>query len=471
MTGVVIGELCARQIVGGFFHKMSPAALADCVRYTKILLPAQVFFFAGGLMSATLFARGRFAAAAFAPLLYNAGIIAGGVFFGRRLGVESLCWGALGGAILGPFLVPAADAFRRGARFVPRFSFGNRGFIDWLKLTLPLMIGVSLVSADDSIMRYFAGDDQGAITNFNYAKRLVAVPITVAGQAIGQASMPFFTRLFAEGKRAELAATFTRTARAAGVVALLISGAMIGLAAPIIDLLFRRGHFTTAMVPATAVYLAIFAAAVPLWALQGLAARMFYSARNTMTPMVAGTLITIASLPIYKIAYVTWGPTGLAIAWGSASSGTRRRWSRSRRSSCPSCARPPARNCAASARARSSRRWRGRRRGGRRARRRGCRSAGTRSTSRSAPSVARPSRPSSSRSRGRSASARSPGSSIIRSGEHERQRHRRRSASSSSDRRATRRTAARRRRAPTSPRELHHSSPTSSVPPTPMFDE
>jgi putative peptidoglycan lipid II flippase len=316
VTGVVVGEFYAHAIVRGFFHKMSPAALEDCARYTKILLPAQIFFFAGGLMSATLFARGKFAAAAFAPLLYNTGIIAGGWLLGRRLGVESLCWGALAGAILGPFLIPAVDAVRRGARFVPRFAFRSRGFIDWLKLTLPLMIGVSLVSADDWIIRYFAGDDQGAITKLNYAKRLVAVPIAVAGQAIGQASMPFFTRLFAEGKREELAATFTRTARSASVIALLIAGGMIGLAVPIVDLLFRRGRFTTAMVPPTAIYLAVFSAAVPLWTLQGLAARMFYSARNTLTPMIAGTLITGASIPLYMIAYRWWGPTGLAIASG-----------------------------------------------------------------------------------------------------------------------------------------------------------
>ena len=66
------------------------------------------------------------------------------------------------------------------------------------------MLGVSLVSADDWILRYFASGGTGDITRLNYAKRLFAVPISILGQAAGQASMPFFARLFGEGKRRSL---------------------------------------------------------------------------------------------------------------------------------------------------------------------------------------------------------------------------------------------------------------------------
>src|SRR5262249_25877188 len=60
-----------------------------------------------------------------------------------------------------------------------------------------------------------------------------------------------------------------------------------------------------------------FAAAVPLWAVQGLAARAFYAARDTLTPMIAGTAITLASLPVYAALYRALGPIGLAIASGA----------------------------------------------------------------------------------------------------------------------------------------------------------
>ncbi|MBI4508964.1 MAG: murein biosynthesis integral membrane protein MurJ [Deltaproteobacteria bacterium] len=315
-VGIVLGEIFAEPLCRLLFQELRPEALAACVHYTRILLPAQLFFFAGGLLSATLFARGRFAAAALAPLLYNLGIIAGGVLLGHRLGPASLAWGALFGAALGPFLIPAVSAIRAGARMFPRLAPRDPGFVEWFKLTLPLMLGVSLVTADDWLIRVLAGGDEGEITRLNLAKRLVAVPIAIAGQAVGQASMPFFAHLFAEGKREELAATFLKTARIAGVVALLASAWMIGLAEPLVDLLFRRHRFTYQDVGPTATYLAIFAAAVPLWSLQGLTSRVFYAAHNTVTPMLAGTIVTIASIPMYVFLHRSLGPAGLAVASG-----------------------------------------------------------------------------------------------------------------------------------------------------------
>ncbi|MSP15866.1 MAG: murein biosynthesis integral membrane protein MurJ [Myxococcales bacterium] len=315
-AGVLLGEFFSFALVDAFFHRMDPAAREQCAHLTRILLPAQLCFVAGAIATATLLARGRFAAAALAPLVYNGGIILGGVLLGDWLGIESLAWGALAGAFLGPFLVPAIDAYRQGARVRPWLSLSHPGFREWLALTLPLMIGVSLITADDWVIRYFAGAADGEITRLSYAKRLVGVAIAVAGQAVGLASMPFFARLFAEGKRVELADTVLRATRGAAVLAILAGAWLAALAEPLCDILYRGGRFLASDVKPTAVYVAIFAAAVPLWAVQGLLARAFYAARDTWTPMLAGTAVTVLALPVYAVAYGELGARGLAIASG-----------------------------------------------------------------------------------------------------------------------------------------------------------
>ena len=48
------------------------------------------------------------------------------------------------------------------------------------------MLGVSLVTADDWILRHYASSGVGDIARLNYAKRLFAVPIAVLGQATGK---------------------------------------------------------------------------------------------------------------------------------------------------------------------------------------------------------------------------------------------------------------------------------------------
>jgi putative peptidoglycan lipid II flippase len=311
----IIGlELGTPAITHRYLNKMRPDNIELAITLTRILLPAQLFFYIGGLASATLFARQRFVAVSIAPLIYNLGTIAGAVLFGRRVGVVGMAWGTLSGAVLGNFALQMIAATRAGLRYFPSLRLGHPEFKEWVLLSLPLMIGVQLVMADDWIIRYFAAADAGAISCLSYARKLVQVPVAVAAQAVGQASMPFFARLHAEGKKEELGQLVTKSARASAAVAALAACGLIALAVPAVDLLFRRGHFQLAQVLPTARYVAIFAVAIPLWAIQGLLSRAFYAMGDTMTPMVAGTAVTVISLPIYWGLHRLLDISGLVIA-------------------------------------------------------------------------------------------------------------------------------------------------------------
>jgi len=112
-----------------------------------------------------------------------------------------------GGSIVGPFLASVLGAVKIGTGYKPSFDIFNPAFREWVKLSVPLMLGVSLVTADDWILRHYASSGIGDIARLNYAKRLFAVPIAVLGQATGQASLPFFARLFNEKRLKEFATT------------------------------------------------------------------------------------------------------------------------------------------------------------------------------------------------------------------------------------------------------------------------
>jgi putative peptidoglycan lipid II flippase len=89
---------------------------------------------------------------------------------------------------------------------------------------------------------------------------------------------------------------------------------MMAAALPIIDLAFRHGHFTFADAQETATYFFWFAISLALWSAQAQYARAFYGAGNTLTPMVASTIIVVASLPVYRTLFYQHGVTGLVIA-------------------------------------------------------------------------------------------------------------------------------------------------------------
>ena len=187
-VGVILAEIFAPQLNRLMFSKFTPAQFDLCVHLTRILLPAQLFFYVGGVVSAVLLSRRMFLLPALGPLFYNAGIIVGGLLFSRRIGIASLAYGAVAGAFVGIFLINAIGASRVGVGYRISFDVRNPAFREWVRLSVPLMLGVSLVTADDWILRYFASGAVGDITRLNYAKKLFQVPIAVLGQAASQAS-------------------------------------------------------------------------------------------------------------------------------------------------------------------------------------------------------------------------------------------------------------------------------------------
>src|SRR5579863_2786580 len=315
LVGTVVMEIFTPQFIRWFVKGFSPEKIELCVHLTRILLPAQIFFYVGGVVSAVLLSNRLFLFPAFGPLLYNVFIILGGVVAGPRLGIASLAYGALIGSFAGPFLASVIGAAKIGTGYRPSFDIKNQAFREWVKLSVPLMLGFSLVTVDDWILRHYASSGIGDITRLTFAKRLFAVPIAVLGQATGQASLPFFARLFNEKKLKEFADTVNDSVYRVSAASLLATGWMMVAALPLIDLVYRRGKFLFADTQTSAIYFFSFSLSLVLWSAQGLYARAFYAAGDTLTPMTAVTVITVASLPVYSILFHTFGVIGLA--WAS----------------------------------------------------------------------------------------------------------------------------------------------------------
>jgi len=315
IIGTIATEIFAPQFVRWFVKGFTPDKIDLCVHLTRILLPAQIFFYVGGVVSAVLLSHRLFLFPAFGPLIYNVFIILGGVVGGKHFGIASLAYGALAGAFAGPFLASVIGAARIGTGYRPSFDVMNPAFLEWVKLSVPLMLGVSLVTADDWILRHYAAGGIGDITRLTFAKRLFAVPIAVLGQATGQASLPFFARLFNEKKLKEFADTVNDSVYRVSAASLLATGWMMVAALPLIDLVYRRGKFLFGDTQTSAVYFFWFSLSLVLWSAQGLYARAFYAAGDTLTPMIAVSVITLASLPIYSFMFHTFGVVGLA--WAS----------------------------------------------------------------------------------------------------------------------------------------------------------
>ena len=306
----------APQLIELQFPAFSPPTQQLTTRLTRIVLPAQVFFIAGGIINATLLSHGRFGAAAVAPLLYNGGIITGGlVLTGFTTDpVEGFTWGALVGAILGPFCAPLFDA-RKRIKLSLRFAPLDRTFLAYLWVAAPLMLGQTLLTVDEWYERWFGALlEPGTVAHLSYARRLMLVPVAVVGQAIAAAALPAMSQLWADGKRQELDDLVSQTLRAGLTLATLSAAAFFVFADDVVRLVYLRGAFTETDATTVATILSLLALAVPAWIAQQIVSRAFYARTDTWRPMLLGTVFAAAAIPFYWLLATHYGAIGLALS-------------------------------------------------------------------------------------------------------------------------------------------------------------
>ena len=289
-------------------------AFADAVRMTRIVLPAQLFFFMGGLFMAVQFSKEHFVIPALTPLIYNAAIIAGGLCLGPYIGMEGFAWGALVGAFLGAFVLQAISAYRLGIRYRFFLSFTHPVFKEYLKLSLPLMLGLTMTFSTEVFFRFFGSYmPEGSIGAINYALRLTLVLSAVLGQAIGTAAYPFMARLAAEQKIAELNSLLRDTLRLL-TVSILLAAWVVLLRYEIVRIIFQRSAFTSQDTLRVGNLLGFMVFGAFAFSAQNLVSRGFYAMKNTLVPALLSTIMVLLTIPAYIWLPVHIGEKGIPLA-------------------------------------------------------------------------------------------------------------------------------------------------------------
>ena len=283
--------------------------------FLRIVLPAQVFFLPGACLSAVLYIRRQFTVPALTPLVYNGCILLCGVLLPRlgiSSGMEGFCWGVLAGAALGAFLLPWLAVRAGGLRLRPGLS--HPLFRRFLLLALPFMIGQSVVVLDEQFVRVFGSmAGEGAVSQLNYARRIMMVPVGVVAQAAGVASFPFLASLAARGDTSGFHHTLNSALRNSLIVVIPITAWLVASSGPILGFIFEGGSFQAADTAATTPLLQIMLLAVPFWSLQQVTGRAFYARQDTLTPALVGTLASVLTVPVYLALVPHWGAPGVAV--------------------------------------------------------------------------------------------------------------------------------------------------------------
>lgn len=292
---VLIAFVCAGGLVHLTAGGAKPEMVPLVVLMSRIVLPAQIAFFVGGLMIGTLYSLQRFAVPGLGPNIYNLGIILGATVFSYFFSpsIIGMSVGALVGACVGSLVIPAWELRRVGGRFTPSFSFAHPGVKKVFKLMIPVILGLSLPGVYPIILRSFASYYPSGPSYIYYSNLLMQAPIGVLGQSLAIAVFPALSQFYAEERMDMYRRQMASTIRTVIYLTLPIS-AFMALAAPqIVAGLYEHGKFSAEAAHNVAHCLQWFCIGITAWCVHPVITRGFFAIQNSLTPTIIGTFITV----------------------------------------------------------------------------------------------------------------------------------------------------------------------------------
>jgi putative peptidoglycan lipid II flippase len=301
-----------------------PGEFERTVLLTRWVFPYILCIGTAALGAAALNTHGRFVATSFAPGLLNVSFIALMLVLPPVLGAHGYDRGLAlaAGALLGGVLQVAAQwpsLKAIGYLERPRLDFANPGVREVARRMGPLLVGTGVYYVDVVLARRFLSElGLGAQSYFSWAMRLCDFPQGIFVMALQAAALPSLARLAARSDREELGRTFAFGMRLALFVAIPATALFVGLAEPLVVLLFQRGEFDREAARQTAYALVAQGAGVWLVAAVRQLLSVFYAVGDTRTPVYVAALDLTAFI---ALALGLRGPFGhVGVGWAVSGS-------------------------------------------------------------------------------------------------------------------------------------------------------
>jgi putative peptidoglycan lipid II flippase len=323
--GVVVAPAIILAFAPGFAGEDGRFELAvDMLRFT---LPYMLFVSLTALAGSVLNSHGRFAVAAFTPVLLNVIMIAFAGWVGPKLDEPALGLAAgvfVAGIVQLAFQLPFLR--RLGLLPRPRLSRRHEGVRRIMKLMLPALFGSSVAQISillDTLIASFL--IAGSISWLYYSDRLVEFPLGVFGIALATVILPRLSEQHAAQSPQHFSATLDWALRLVLVIGLPAALALAILAEPLLATLFLRGEFTASDVEMAAASLRAYAPGLLGFILVKVLAPGYFARQDTRTPVRVGlqalTLGMLLSVVFVLVLLRTgWAPAHAGIAAATACS-------------------------------------------------------------------------------------------------------------------------------------------------------
>jgi putative peptidoglycan lipid II flippase len=274
----------------------------ELVLLIRVLLLQPLFLGVSSLFGVITQLHHRFVLYAVSPLIYNAGIIAGLLFFYPYFGLLGLVFGVVLGA-LGHVLIQVPFILKSGLAPYLAFKVEFPFVFAIFRTSLPRALTLSLHQIVLLGLVGFATlMQEGSVAVFQFAFNLQSVPLAIIGVSYSVAAFPMLAKLHAEGKLEEFRIHIMTALRHVIFWSVPVLALIIVARAQFVRVVLGTGAFNWDDTRLTAAVLALFAIALLSQAINLLLVRALYAAGNTRIPLY---VTLVSSIGILVFAYVS----------------------------------------------------------------------------------------------------------------------------------------------------------------------
>ena len=284
----------------------TPDRQNQVVELTRIILCGQIILVLGSFFIGILQSFQRFIIPAFAPVLYNFGIILGIIFLSGPFGIKGAAMGVVLGAIFHALIqVPIILAV--GFKFEFPSRFFNPGVKEIMKLMSVRTIGLAAEQINETVGLALASFASiGSYTYLTFAQHLQVVPIGLFGANLAIAALPVLSLERARGKIDEFKVTLLTTMHQILFLALPSTAILIVIRIPVVRLIFGASQFNWEATVLTGATLAFLSIGLAAQSISLLLVRGFYALKDTKTPVAISLTVVLLNivLSVYFILYL-----------------------------------------------------------------------------------------------------------------------------------------------------------------------
>ncbi len=283
-------------------------------KYLIFLSPTIIFASLSAVSSGFLQSKNKFVQDKLMGIFFSISIILCTIFLGSKIQVNALLIGFVAGYFL--FFVFMMILFFKNVHIKLVNPLKNKHFVKYLKILLPIIIGISVVDISHLIDKIIASSLESGSVSILYYSQIICGDLVngIIIASIGLVLLPKITMEIKEKESKDIVKDINNILSISVPILILITTLYIAVGKNIISLVFERGVFTEESTNLVFKSVFFYSLGLPFIMIKEIALKYLYAMEDGATTMKANIISILVNIFLSIVLSRYLGCSGIALA-------------------------------------------------------------------------------------------------------------------------------------------------------------